>query len=299
MKTNQAIFIFFSAFLLSSCFRLDSNLYNLSEKISEYKFDNYQGDQDFILDASYKIPDSLVHLFTLNSQAADESSATTIYAIYIGSITQIASDTVIMYCHGNKWHMDLYWQRAKLLANMGGKNHYGVLMIDYRGYGLSKGKPTEEGLVTDVSTALNWLKGKGLTSNRLMMYGFSLGSAPATRITANPGVLTPSKLILEAPFASASVMAQDAGVLDLPGSFFTNLKINNAEEIKKVKQPLLWIHGKADTFLNIDTHGEVVFKNYSGSYSEAHRIDGANHSDVPLKMGFQNYSEVVLKFIRR
>ena len=85
---------------LTSCFRLDDNLYN-PEKITEYKLDNYTGEQDFVLGASYKIPDSLIHIFTLNSKMSHESSGVSIYAIYIGDISKISTDTVIMYCHGN------------------------------------------------------------------------------------------------------------------------------------------------------------------------------------------------------
>ena len=295
----RAILIITIAFIFSSCLRLDDNLYNLSDKITEYKLDNYTGENDFVLDNSYQIPDSLVHLFTLSSKASSESVATTISAIYIGSISKIKTDTVIMYCHGNKWHMDFYWQRAKLLAHVSGKNKYGVLMIDYRGYGLSEGKPSEEGLYTDVDAALQWLKISGLSDSRLMMYGFSMGTAPTCELTAKPRSMTPSKIILEAPFASADVMANDGSGLNMPGSFFTNLKIDNAEEIKTISQPFCWIHGTNDNFLNIKTHGEVVYKNYKGLYQEAHRIDGADHGEIPVKMGFVNYLNTLSTFIKK
>ena len=285
--------------LLSSCFRLDDNLYNLSEKITEYKLDKYTGEQDFILDDSYFIPDDLIHLFTLSSKSQEEVNPTTIYALYIGDLSRIKTDTVIMYCHGNKWHMDFYWQRAKLLAHTGGKNNFGVLMIDYRGYGLSGGKPTEEGLTTDVGTAVEWLKENGLSSDRLMMYGFSMGTAPACRLTAHPTVLTPSKLILEAPFASSSVMVHEASQLAMPASFFTNLKIENSEEMKLVSQPYMWLHGTSDLFLNYKTHGQVVYNNYKGTYKEFHLVDGADHGEVPLKFGFQKYNDTLRDFIRK
>ena len=103
--------------------------------------------------------------------------------------------------------------------------------------------------------------------------------------------------MLEAPFASAEVMVQDASGLALPGSTVTDLKINNAEEIKKVQQPFFWIHGEADDFLNIETHGELVYKNYNGTSKEAHRIPYAGHSTIQTTMGFKNYSKVVLDFI--
>ena len=291
--------VIISLFVLSSCLRLDDNLYNLEDKISEYKLDNYTGEQDFILDNSYYIPDSLIHRFTLSSKGPEDNSATTIQAIYIGSIHKIATDTVIMYCHGNKWHMDFYWQRAKLLAHTSGKNKYGVLMIDYRGYGLSDGKPSEAGLYADVDAALQWLKLKGLTDNRLVMYGFSMGTAPVCELTNKPRSMTPAKFILEAPFASADVMAADGSGLNMPGSFFTNLKIDNAEEIKTISQPFCWIHGTSDNFLSMTTHGQVVYNNYHGAYKESHMVQGADHGEVPAKMGFTNYLNTLSNFIRK
>lgn len=289
---------FYVAILLSfsSCLRLDDNLYNKT-KLTEYKLDNYTGEVDFTLDYNYHIPDSLVHVFTLQSQANDESSATNIYAVYIGNINTIATDTVIMYCHGNKDHMDFYWQRAKLLANIKSKNRFGVLMIDYRGFGMSEGEPTEDGLYTDVDAGLKWLKNSGLTNDRLVIYGFSMGTAPATKLSAEPRSMKPCKLILEAPFASAEVMVQDATGLALPGTCVTDLKINNGEEIKSVQQPFFWIHGVEDDFLNITTHGEVVYANYNGTYKEAHRIPNAGHSTIPTTMGFLNYTNVIGDFI--
>ncbi|HOM65762.1 MAG TPA: alpha/beta hydrolase [Ignavibacteriales bacterium] len=279
-------------FIFTSC-TLDNFLFNPNTtEISEYKFDNYRGEVDFILDSTYTIPQNKIHLFTLNS------AGNTIYAIYIGDLNTIVKDTVIMYCHGNKDHMDFYWQRAKLLANVGGKNRYGVMMIDYRGYGLSSGKPTENGLYEDVDAALLWLKNKGLTNERLIIYGFSMGTAPATELTAKPRSLIPSKIILEAPFASAQVMVQDATKLAIPGKFVTNLKIDNAAEIKKVTQPFLWLHGTNDDFLSIKTHGEIVFKNYPNPNTKySIRVSGANHSNVPLIIGFNKYCEIINNFI--
>jgi len=280
----------------ASCLRLDSNAFN-SNKLTEYKLDNYTGDVDFRLDYSYNIPSNLVHVFTLASQASDESSATTIYAIYIGDIARIATDTVIMYCHGNRDHMDFYWQREKLLANTGSKNRYGVMMVDYRGFGMSEGETTENGMYADVDAGLKWLSSNGLTNNRLIMYGFSVGSAAATKLTAEPRSLTPAKLLLEAPFANAETMVQDASAMAMPATFFTDLKLNNAEEIKKVNQPFYWIHGINDDFLSITTHGQVVYDNYSGTYKEAHKIAGAGHSTIETTMGFTDYSNSVNNFI--
>ncbi len=284
---------------LSSCLKLDSNLYNNDNKLKEYKFDNYTGEQDFILDDTYAIPQNSITLFSLSSKADNESEATTIKAVYIGDPARIATDTVILYCHGNKWHMDFYWQRAKLLAHTNGKNRYGLLMMDYRGFGLSEGKPTENGMYADVDACMNWLKERGLTNERLIIYGFSLGSASACELSANPRSLSPSKLILESPFGSAAIMVQDASLLNMPADYFTDLKIDNAEEIKKVKQPFLWLHGTRDNFLNYKTHGQVVYNNYGGTYKTSYLVDGADHGEVPKKMGFETYLKTLGEFVRK
>ena len=286
------------ATLFGSCIKLDSNLYN-KKKLNEYQLDNYTGEQDFILDGTYSIPSTNINIFTVPSQSANEKTATNIKMVYIGDPAKIATDTVIMYCHGTKWHNDFYWQRAKLLAHVNGKNRYGVLMMDYRGYGLSEGEPSEEGMYADVDACMKWLKEKGLSDQRLIIYGFSLGSASATELCSKVRTLRPLKLILEAPFGSATIMVQDASQLNMPAEYFTDLKIDNAEEIKNVSQPFLWIHGNNDNFLNYKTHGEVIYKNYKGIYKENFIVDGADHSEIPVKMGFEKYLQVLGKFVRK
>ncbi len=289
------------AALVSGCFRLDSNLYSADNTITEYLNDDYPvtDDWDIVPDTSFNLADSMVHLFTLDSQTPDESTPTKIYAQYLGDISRIATDTVILYCHGNYAHMDVYWQRAKILANVGGKHRFGVLIMDYRGFGLSEGAATEDGMYADVQACIDWLQAMGLTNDRFVMYGFSLGSAPATELTANPRTLIPSWLIDEAPFASAEMMAQEGTGLAVPGSFFTNLKIDNAEEIKKVQQPFLWIHGIADAFLSYENHGTSVWNNYQGIRGEKVSVPGGGHGTVVRTMGVAAYSEAVLGFIVR
>ncbi len=276
----------------SQCLRLDDNLYNGS-RVDEYRFDDYTGDVVFRVPNEYDIPKDKIHVFPL------KSGPHTIWALYVGDTSTIASDTVILYCHGNRDHLDHYWQRIKLLANVGGKLRYGVMSFDYRGFGKSEGEPSEEGMYEDADAALRWLLRRGLSSNRLVLYGFSLGSAPATELAAYPRSLAPSKLILEAPFASAAVMVQDAALLAMPPSFFTNLKIDVAEDIQHVDVPFCWIHGTEDKFLSDSTHGAVVYARYQGPYKEKHLIEGAVHNNVPQVWGYNAYLKALARFIQR
>lgn len=271
-------------------------MFNQDDSISEYLFDDYQGEVDFVLDKTYEIPPNEINLFTLESGIKKDE----IYAVYIGDINTINKDTVILYCHGNRDHMDFYWQRAKLLANTGGNGRFGVLMIDYKGYGLSEGTPSEEGLKEDVKVAMEWLYERGLRSNRLVIYGFSLGTFPAIHFAGDTSLsMIPNKLIVEAPFASTDVMAADGVLLDMPASYLSNARFDNVQGIEKVDIPLLWMHGVQDRFLPIKTHGEVVFDHYNGTYKQAKRVQAAAHSSVPQTLGFEEYNQLMLTFILR
>jgi alpha/beta superfamily hydrolase len=285
--------------LSSGCFNLDADLLNPGPKITAYGMAGYTGTVDFRLDSSYTLPPQFVNVFTLPSQGNGESSPTTIYVAYLGDTTRIAQDTVIVYCHGYDHNMDFYYPRAQLLVNVGGKNRYGVMMMDYRGFGLSQGTSSEEGLYADVNAVIIWLKSKGLIGDRLILYGFSLGGAPATYLSAQPRALAAQKLILESPFASTGSITADATGLNIPASAVTTLNFDNAQEIKSVMQPFFWTSGLNDSFLNITTNGDVIFQNYHGVYGEAHRIPGADHATVPQTWGFRNYSDALLKFITR
>jgi len=146
---------------------------------------------------------------------------------------------------------------------------------------------------------MSWLGGQGLTSNRLVIYGYSMGSIPATYKTAHPGPLTPAILMLEAPESSIEMMIQDGSGLALPGSYFTNTKGDVAEQIKNVTQPFLWMHGKLDGAVRWDTHGQVVYNNYGGltSNKQAVLLNQGHHTDLPEVMGYANYAALIDTFI--
>jgi pimeloyl-ACP methyl ester carboxylesterase len=289
----KKIGIFFLLGLFSSCLRLDDNLFNPEEKITSYGFDQYKGKRELP-----DLPDSISVEANRQQFFFLKSGPEKIACIYLGDSNEIQAKEVILYCHGNKNHMDNYWNRAKLLYHTGKKGQRGVLMMDYRGFGLSTGKPSEQGLYDDVAACINWLKSKGLQENNLIMYGYSLGSAPATYWSQDPGLMPVKKLVLEAPYCSADQMVKDASKLQLPGSYFTNLNINNGERIKNVKAPFFWIHGKNDDFLDAESQGRTIYNNYPNpNLKQNILVAGAGHSDVPKVMGYSIYLRAVSDFL--
>ena len=277
--------------------RLDGFLFNPSQ-IESYQLDAYQGELTLDLMGEFGVPDSMIHRLEWNVELEEGSAKMS--AIYVGDLASIATDTVILYCHGNKDHMDFYWPRQKLYAHAGGLGRYGVLMFDYPSFGLSEGKASEANMYRSTARAIEWLQAQGLQNERFVIFGFSLGSAAACEVAAHPAeyALSPSKLILEAPFASAEVMIQDAGLLSMPGSFLVDLLIDNATEIKKVNIPLLWIHGQDDSFLSVKSHGQPVYDNKTNGYKEAFLVPGGEHETTPFVAGYQNYIDRISTFIQ-
>jgi alpha/beta superfamily hydrolase len=293
--------LLFISFLLTfiSCAKLDSLVFR-GEKINGYLLDNYEGGTDMDdMPVSYNIPEQMTSLFTLESKLPSESESTEIHALYIGDLATITSDTIIVYCHGQSLHMDAYWPRTKLLANIGGKNNYGVLTFDYRGYGLSEGSSSEATLYEDMKTVLRWLKSKGVANNNVIVYGFSLGSVPATEMIANFNEFKPSKLILESPMASAENLAEEATIINLSSDFLSTLVFDNAEKIKKVQEPFYLLHGELDDYLKI-SNGEIIYNNYTGVNGHFERVPNAYHGTdgVPQNLGYENYINLLEDFIK-
>ena len=299
MENKRLLLALLVSIGLSSCLKVDGLIF-LGETVSEYQFNDNTAEPEFDLDESYYVDDNLINLFTVESRAENEIESQTIYCSYIGDTSALSpGDTVIVYAHGQSGNMDSYWQRQTLLANVNGKYTYGVLSFDYRGYGMSEGTATEEGMFADSKAALKWLQDKGVPSSNVIFYGFSLGTAAATHMAANNDY-RPTKLILEAPMASAQNLAEEALLINFQKEFITSLSFNNIEKIKLVDQEFCWLHGTEDDSLSI-YNVEAIYANYQGSYSEDHRIQGATHggeTGVPPSMGYENYLETLGSFIR-
>ena len=128
----------------------------------------------------------------------------------------------------------------------------GVFMYDYRGYGRSKGTPSETGLVSDAIGALAALVREGVAVEHVVYFGRSLGAAVTVDLAlAHP----PRGVVLESPFASVRAMAN--GVLPGAGYLFRT-RWDSREKIGGLRAPLLLIHGERDEVVPF-AHGQAVF----------------------------------------
>lgn len=259
-----------AAAFLVGCFDLDSSLFN-NDTLSSYTL------------PTSVIPDSIRTEVIMTSQGKK------IYGYFISS-SDPAERNIILYNHGNRDHLQFYWDRAEFFYRMG----FNVFIYDYQGYGRSEGTPSEAAVYSDAIAAYNYVRSRGFADNEISVYGFSLGGAPAVHLAST--VFTPKKLILEAPFASASALTQSAMLLDLPSSYVMKGEYNNAEKIKRSAAPLLIIFGEKDVFIDIDKNGRVIYAN-ANDPKEFISVQNAGHSNIPAIMGADAYIAAVKQFV--
>ena len=280
--------------LLSIAAALSLFLTSCGGDVSAAMFAGGDGTYDFKnewLDPEYHVDESKIHLMDF---ASDND---TIYALYLGDISQIATDTIILYLHGNASSMDSFWETAGLFANLAGQHHYGFMMYDYRGFGWSTGRSTgAESMAADYDAVVTYLKDQGLTSDRLVVVANSLGSLPAGPAAAGGSIIPIQKLVMEVPQSTANVIMQNATGLSLPSSMITSYKFDLGEDMANYPGELLWMHGTADAVAPYET-AEAAMQQHNGSYYHEAIYPDMGHG-LRWDIGDEEWAGTILDFMR-
>ena len=176
----------------------------------------------------------------------------------------------IVYFHGNGGNLSNW---APILAGIV-QHGYSVFAFDYRGYGLSTGRPTELGLYHDVGIIANraW-NGEG-DHVPVIYWGRSLGATMAAYATT---VRAPDGLILESGFANTRSAICDSPVLVIL-SLFGSYGFPTAEFANRTKRPTLVIHGTSDGVIPFAA-GRDLFERLEGP-KQFVSIEGGDHNDA-------------------
>lgn len=181
--------------------------------------------------------------------ALQSSDGTRLHGWYI---PHSDSNRVLLFFHGNAGNISHRGESVMIFHRLG----LNVLIIDYRGYGQSEGKPGEAGLYNDARAAWQYLiKTKGFAKGDIIIFGRSLGGSVATNLAAE---VQPGALIVESVFSSVKDMASEAFPVI---SYLVPLRFqfNSLEQIKQVTSPLLVLHSPDDEIIPYRL-GEKVFQ---------------------------------------
>ncbi|MCG6899614.1 MAG: alpha/beta hydrolase [Gammaproteobacteria bacterium] len=192
----------------------------------------------------------------------------------------------LLFSHGNAGNIAHRLETIRLFHSL----DLNVLIFDYRGFGESEGKPSEQGTYRDVRAAWNYLReNRGIAAREIVLFGRSLGAA----ITVDLASQVPSAgVILESAFTSVPDMAAHLYPW-LPVGFLVRYRYDSAAKIGRISAPVLVIHSHEDEIIPY-SQGEKLFT----KANEPKRFLELNggHNDG-FQISHEVYRETLVQFL--
>lgn len=177
---------------------------------------------------------------------------------------------VILYFHGNTGSIRRWATTAEELTSYG----FDVFIIDYRGYGKSRGRRSEAAMHLDAKAAFEFLA-KRYGEEQIVIYGRSLGSGFAVRLGAEfPG----NKLVLETPFFSLLEIAEQQAPY-VPIGFLLRFPFRSDELIGNMKNPMIFFHGTRDRVVAYKS-GLKLYEKSGSEDKQMVTIPGGRHNNL-------------------
>lgn len=203
-----------------------------------------------------------------------------------------------VYFHGSGGNISARLDGYRAIHTRVGAN---VLAVDYRGFGLSPGNPSESGTYADgraaVAEAVRRHHAQSADSGRrgpLVLFGVSMGAAIASRLASE---VKPDALLLESPPSSFPDLAplHYPWTRWLPTSKILQYRYETRTHVTQVDVPTLVIHGNKDELVPMES-AQWVFDS-ANDPKRMHIVDGGTH-DRPDLVDEDRYYEVVNGFMQ-
>lgn len=156
-----------------------------------------------------------------------------------------AGAATVLYCHGNGGNLSHRVVTAEFLTRLG----VNVLLFDYRGYGLSDGRPSEANMYADAEAAYRWLiRERAVAPERLFIFGRSIGGAVAVELA---GKVPCAGVVVE----SAMTSAADVGARMypfMPVRLLIRHRFDTLARIGRLRCPVLVTHSPDDEIIPFD-----------------------------------------------
>lgn len=199
----------------------------------------------------------------------------------------------ILFFHGNGEIAADYDDLAPMYTRLG----ITLLVVDYRGYGVSAGMPTSTYLLTDAVAVFDGLDDllpdQGLMPCRLYVMGRSLGSAAAIEVASRAGKRLDG-LIVESGFANTFALLARMG-LRVHGVDEARHGFGNVSKIGRIRMPTQIIHGQSDVLIPV-TEGQELYESSGAADKRLLLIPGAGHNDL-LWVGGMAYFDAIRAFV--
>lgn len=187
---------------------------------------------------------------------------------------------VVLFFHGNAGNISHRLDTLSLLHGLG----LSILILDYRGYGNSEGRPSEPGLYQDALAAWHYLvEVRGTPPARIVLHGRSLGAAVAAWLALRE---RPGALILESAFRSVPELGAHHYPW-LPVRWLARIRFPLDAYLPSVQVPVLVVHSPDDEIAPI-SHGRALyglapepraFLEIRGGHNEGFLVSGAQYRE--------------------
>ena len=158
---------------------------------------------------------------------------------------------VVLFMHGNAGNISHRLDSLQMFYRLG----YSTLIFDYRGYGKSSGKPTEQGTYRDAEAAWQYLTSeRRFPPCRIILFGESMGGAVAAWLAAQK---TPAALVIASGFTSVPDLAQDLYPF-IPARRLARIHYNTREHLHRINAPVLIAHSPEDDIVPY-RHGLALY----------------------------------------
>lgn len=204
----------------------------------------------------------------------------------------------VLFFHGNGEIMTDYLLGYHRAMENAGAN---FLVVDYRGYGLSSGRPSLSTLRQDARAAWDHAVEKlALPPSRLIIMGRSLGSLAALELAAGPA-RTAAALVLESAIARfdhwIDRLAPILQRLDLDlNALKQDLRrhFDHQSKIRKFSAPVLLLHALHDEIVPVE-HARLLLSWAEPRRTTLHLFDRGGHNDLQL-LNQEEYFQVIRRF---
>ncbi len=158
----------------------------------------------------------------------------------------------LLFFHGNAGNISHRLESISQFHGLG----LDVLIIDYRGYGQSEGKPSEQGTYRDAEAAWRYLTDeREVAPSRIVVFGRSVGGAVGAWLAAKREA---GALIVESSFSSLPALAAELYWF-LPVRWLSRFRYATAEYAAAADCPVLVIHSRDDDIVPFH-HGRAIYE---------------------------------------
>ena len=192
---------------------------------------------------------------------------------------------LILYFHGNAGNLSRWGNITSFFVD----KEYDVLVMDYRTYGKSTGKLSEEALHSDAQLFYDYAL-KQYNETKIILYGRSLGTGIAANLASRNN---PNKLILETPYYSLLDVAKERFPF-LPMNWLMKYKLLSHVFIQTVKCPITIFHGTNDSIVPYES-GKRLFDSIPQKTIKFYSIDQGEHNNL---IEFEAYLEGIDEVLR-